>query len=173
MNRTNSTINILKLKALPLYRIMETSENCGKYKGGLIMGIKTVDLIKMAEEPNVRRKVLMNGPRFHTWLHVYATPGDIDEMHCHNADQTFYCVEGECTMFFPDGGNTVLKPGMIALIPGGKFYQLKNTGSGKMVMIGARALSNEASLKIDYETRKDINEGRQKGDPPKATQILV
>lgn len=58
------------------------------------MAIKILDLKEMAETPGFRRKVLMNGPRFHTWLHVYANPGDHDEMHCHNADQTFYCIEG-------------------------------------------------------------------------------
>jgi mannose-6-phosphate isomerase-like protein (cupin superfamily) len=75
-------------------------------------------------------------------------------------------------MHFPDRDSEVLEPGNISLIPGGKFYQLENTGSGKMVLLGARALSNEASMKIDFETRKDINAGK-KGAPPKATKILV
>jgi mannose-6-phosphate isomerase-like protein (cupin superfamily) len=133
--------------------------------------IVAVDLKEMSGQPGIRRKVLMNGPKFHTWLHVYANVGDLDEMHAHNADQTFFCIEGECTMHFPDGSKQVLRPGMIALIPGGNFYQLENSGSGKMAMIGARALSDEASMKIDHETRKDIS--RDKGEPPKATKILV
>jgi mannose-6-phosphate isomerase-like protein (cupin superfamily) len=136
------------------------------------MTIKVVDLLDMAQQPGVRRKVLMNGPKFHTWLHVYSIPGERDEMHCHNADQTFYCLEGECTMHFPDGGKTTLTPGMVALIPGGQFYQLENSSKDKMVLMGTRALSNEASMKIDYETRKDLNEGK-KGTPPKATKVLV
>jgi hypothetical protein len=53
-----------------------------------------------------------------------------------------------------------------------KSLMLENTGDGKMVLLGARALSNEASMKIDFETRKDLNAGK-KGDPPKATKILV
>ena len=37
-------------------------------------------------------------------------------------------------MRFPDGGKAVLKPGQAALITGGSFYQLENTGSGPMIM---------------------------------------
>jgi mannose-6-phosphate isomerase-like protein (cupin superfamily) len=52
-------------------------------------------------------------------------------MHCHNADQTFYVIEGECTMRFPDGGEVVLKPGQAAMITGGSFYQLENAGPNR------------------------------------------
>ncbi|WP_102348700.1 cupin domain-containing protein [Bacillus sp. Marseille-P3661] len=147
------------------------------------MAIKIVDMIKMAndvvgttqdtnEVPGAIRKVLMNGPKFHTWLHVYQNPGDHDEMHCHNADQTFYCVEGECTMYFKDDSAHVLKPGMVALIPGGNFYWLENTGESKMVLLGSRALSDEESQKIDFVTRKNVH-AHKMGEPPKYTKILV
>ena len=33
-------------------------------------------------------------------------------MHCHNQDQTFYLVDGQATLHFPDGGHETLKPGM-------------------------------------------------------------
>jgi len=134
--------------------------------------IKLVDLKQMSEQADVRRKLLMNGPRFHTWLHVYNNPGEIEKMHCHNADQIFYCIEGECTMHFPGGAKEVLKPGMVALIPGGSFYELENSGTGKLVMLGARSLSDQASKRIDYVTRQEVKI-REKGEPPKATQILV
>lgn len=136
------------------------------------MSIGIVDLLQIAKDPKKRRTLLMNGPRFHTWLTVYETPGEHDEKHCHNADQLFYCIEGECTMYFKDDSRQVLKPGMVALIPGGGFYWLENTGTGKMILLGARGLSDEASQKIDYVTRKNLNEGK-KGDPPKYTKILV
>lgn len=132
--------------------------------------IKMIELNELATRPGPRRKVMMNGPKFHTWLHVYK-PGDKDEMHSHNADQTFYCIEGECTMHFPDHPSQVLKPEMIALIPGGSFYQLENTGEGRLMMIGSRGLSDEASMKIDHITRKNISP--EKGEIPKATKVLV
>jgi hypothetical protein len=32
------------------------------------------------------------------FVHYYPNPGEKDDMHCHNADQTFYLIAGECTM---------------------------------------------------------------------------
>lgn len=133
--------------------------------------IKVVNLPELAEVTG-QRKVLMNGPSFHTWLNIYE-PGQIDEMHCHNADQTFYCVGGECTVHFPDGGKEVMTPGCLALMPGGHFYQLENTGTDRMVMLGARALNSEQSLKIDYETRKPISYREKSTTPPTGTRVLV
>lgn len=131
-----------------------------------------VDLAELGQQATGRtRKVLMNGPRFHTWLHVYA-PGDRDDMHCHNADQTFYCVAGECTMHFPDGGRSVLRPGMVALIPGGTFYQLENAAEENMVLMGNRALSQQVIQHINYETRED-HRAHEQEPAPTGTRILV
>ena len=119
------------------------------------MAIEVVDLAKMAHEEG-KRKVIFNTPRFHAWVHVYPNTGDKDDMHCHNADQTFYVIEGECTMHFPDGGKALMKPGMAALITGGSFYQLENSGDGPMILMGNRSGPSEAIQHINYELRKDI-----------------
>lgn len=118
------------------------------------MSIEVLDLLEKCRNEK-KRKTVFNTPRFHAWMHYYV-PGQKDDMHCHNADQTFYVMEGECTMHFPDGGKAVLKPGMAALITGGSFYQLENTGSGPMIMMGNRSGPAEKIQIIDYKTRKDI-----------------
>jgi hypothetical protein len=61
-------------------------------------------------------------------------------------------------MHFPDGGKVVMKPGMAALITGGSFYQLENSGDGPMVMMGNRSGPHEAIQHINYELRKDIKQ---------------
>jgi mannose-6-phosphate isomerase-like protein (cupin superfamily) len=114
-------------------------------------------MVKMAHEDK-KRKVIFNTPKVHAWLHVYPNSGDKDDMHCHNADQTFYVIEGECTMHFPDGGKAVMKPGMVATITGGSFYQLENTGADAMVLMGNRSGPSEAIKHINYELRRDIKE---------------
>jgi mannose-6-phosphate isomerase-like protein (cupin superfamily) len=118
------------------------------------MSIEIIDLVELAHKEQ-RRKNVFNTPRFHAWMHYYK-PGQKDELHCHNADQTFYVIEGECTMSFPDGGKVTVTPGQAALITGGSFYQLENTGSGPMIMMGNRSGSAEKIQIISYETRKDI-----------------
>jgi len=100
------------------------------------MGIEIINPKEVAFT-NKKRTVLMSTRKLHSWL-IYYEPGRRDEMHCHNGDQTFHMIAGECTMSFPDGGKVVMTPGMSALISGGSFYQLDNTGDGPMVMM-ARA----------------------------------
>jgi mannose-6-phosphate isomerase-like protein (cupin superfamily) len=139
------------------------------------MPVKVVDLQDMGHRPEAKRTVLMNGPRMNAFFHIYPEPGMKDEMHCHNADGTFYVIEGECTMHFPDGGKSVLKPGMAGLITGGSFYQLENTGTGPMVMLGHHSRPSETSKTILHETREElIRPGQKKStEPPTHTTILV
>jgi len=139
------------------------------------MPIEVMDMPKMARQHG-KRKVIFNTNRFHAWLHVYPKPGDADDMHCHNADQTFYVIEGECTMHFPDGGKAVMTPGMVATITGGSFYQLENSGAGPMVMLGHHGRPSQDMKTILYETRKElVRPGQEngRGPAPKSTEILV
>ena len=52
--------------------------------------------------------------------------------------------------------------GKIALITGGSFYQLENTGGGHMILMGHRSGNQDNVMIIDYVTRQDI---RQNGKP--------
>ncbi len=119
------------------------------------MSIEIIDTVEVAHREK-KRTVVMNTRKFHSWVHYYANPGDHDDMHCHNADQTFYCIDGECTMSFPDGNKAVLTPGKAALITGGSFYQLENTGPGPMILMGNRSGSQDVIKHINYETRDDL-----------------
>jgi mannose-6-phosphate isomerase-like protein (cupin superfamily) len=132
------------------------------------MAIKLIDPIEIGKREK-KRTVVMNTRKMHAWVHYYPNPGDHDELHCHNEDQVFVCFEGECTMRFPDGGADVLKPGMAALINGGSFYQLENTGGGPMIMMGYRSGSQDNVKIIDYVTRKDI---RAEGGRPVITNRM-
>ena len=119
------------------------------------MAVKIIDTHEVAHREK-KRTVVLNTRKMHAWVHYYPNPGDHDDMHCHNEDQTFICMEGECTMYFPDGGKAVLTPGMAALINGGSFYQLENSGDCPMVLMGNRSGSQDTIQHINYETRKDL-----------------
>jgi hypothetical protein len=45
---------------------------------------------------------------------------------------------------------------MAALITGGSFYQLENTGQGPMILMGYRSGNQDNVMHIDYVTRQDI-----------------
>ena len=119
------------------------------------MAIKIINPIEIGKSEK-RRTPVFDTRKMHAWVHYYPNPGDHDDLHCHNEDQTFICLEGQCTMHFPDGGTAELNPGMAALINGGSFYKLENTGEGPMIMMGNRTGPQDDIMIIDYETRKDI-----------------
>jgi mannose-6-phosphate isomerase-like protein (cupin superfamily) len=119
------------------------------------MAINIVDTIKLARDTK-KRSMIMDTRKMHAWVHYYPNPGDHDELHCHPGDQTFMCLDGECTMSFPDGGKAVMTTGMVALIEGGSFYRLENTGTGPMILMGTRTGPNSANQHIDYATREDM-----------------
>jgi mannose-6-phosphate isomerase-like protein (cupin superfamily) len=81
---------------------------------------------------------LFTSDHYHVWVHIDAEPGKKGPMHKHSADEIFYCVQGECTIHFPNGDSEKLKPGMLVVLPKDQFYQLHNTGSENMILLGSR-----------------------------------
>ena len=117
------------------------------------MPIEIIDPRQHARHDKRRTELLLTR-RLHSWLLRYPEPGNREKMHCHNADETFVCIEGECTMSFPDGGKAMLAIGMAALIPGGHFYEIENTGDGPLILMGTRSGARETTKRILYETRE-------------------
>ena len=124
------------------------------------MAIEIVDVLGLAHEERTR-KVIMDTRKMHAWMHYYPNPGDIDDLHCHPGDQTFMVLEGQCTMHFEDGGSSFMGPGMVALIEGGSFYQLENTGTGPMVMMGTRTGPREANTHINFDTKTHLRHAKR------------
>jgi len=103
------------------------------------MPAEFIDILKMEElDIGHSKKVLFSSYHFHTWVHG-DYPGTKGPMHKHTADQQFYCVQGQCTFHFADAPSRALNPGMLVTIPAGQLYQLDNTGSEYMILLGARA----------------------------------
>ena len=130
------------------------------------MPIEIYDTLEFATREK-KRTVVLNTNRFHVWIHYYKV-GQMDEMHCHNQDQTFQIIDGECTMSFPEGTSAVLTHGMMATITGGSFYQLHNTGDTPLVMIGTRSGSSEGTVKVEHGTGKIIDSAKAAAEREKA-----
>jgi mannose-6-phosphate isomerase-like protein (cupin superfamily) len=84
---------------------------------------------------------LFSSDNYHVWMHIDSEPGKKGPMHKHSADEIFYCVQGECTIHFPNGDSEKLKEGMLVVLPKDQFYQLHNTGSENMILLGSRGES--------------------------------
>jgi mannose-6-phosphate isomerase-like protein (cupin superfamily) len=119
------------------------------------MAIEIIDPHEVGRREK-QRTMVFESRKAHAWVQYYSRPGDHDELHCHNGDQMFWCIEGQCTMTFPDGGEAILTPGKVALINGGSFYKLENTGEGPMIMMGYRTGELKNSKTIDYLTGEDL-----------------
>ncbi|SRR5258706_11641765 len=96
---------------------------------------------------------LFSSDHYHVWVHVDTEPGKMGPMHKHSADEIFYCVQGECTIHFPNGDSGKLKPGMLVVIPKDQLYQLHNTGSDNMILLGSRG---EPSGKARHSERDKV-----------------
>jgi mannose-6-phosphate isomerase-like protein (cupin superfamily) len=83
--------------------------------------------------------------RCHIALNCYE-PGVNDEMHCHpGSDHTFFVVQGECTIKgLKKDEEYKLTPHQAVHIPAGYFYQLNNSGSGRLILY---QVSTEANPK--------------------------
>lgn len=118
-----------------------------------VMNAEFVDLnIHPVLSGHSTKEVLYNSDGYHVWIHG-DHPGKKGPMHRHTADQIFYCLQGECTFRFPNGESEKLKPGMVVTIPRGQLYQLDNTGSEYLVMLGSRA---EAAGKPRHTMNNDV-----------------
>src|SRR5688572_13236412 len=74
----------------------KSSQCCNQFKFSprrKPMPIEIIDMVDFAHKEK-KRKEIFNTPRFHAWMHYYQ-PGHKDELHCHNADQTFFVIDGE------------------------------------------------------------------------------
>ena len=54
--------------------------------------------------------------------------------------------------------NGLISLGLAALIGGGSFYQLENSGDGPMILMGSRSGPEDDIKIIDYVTRKDVRD---------------
>jgi uncharacterized cupin superfamily protein len=95
------------------------------------------NLIKEADaHPDVGHLSLWRTDLAYYWV-INCEPGLQDDMHYHdNDDHIFMCLEGECTIRTPHKA-FVLKQFDTVLLRSGDSYQLCNTGTGRMLLLGA------------------------------------
>jgi mannose-6-phosphate isomerase-like protein (cupin superfamily) len=109
----------------------------GKKK--VVMAAEFVDIANHPELTGHSTKaVLFSSDHYHVWVHI-DEPGKKGPMHKHSADEIFYCVRGECTIHFPNGESEKLRAGMVVTLPKDQLYQLHNTGTERMILLGTRA----------------------------------
>jgi len=99
--------------------------------------VEMKNLIKEADaHPEINHLSLWRTDLAYYWV-INCEPGLQDDMHYHdNDDHIFMCLEGECTVRTPHKA-FVLKQFDTVLLQSGESYQLCNTGTGRMLLLGA------------------------------------
>lgn len=107
-----------------------------------------------------RRLNLFKTPNLHTWV-LYFPPGDVQRMHNHPSDRTYYVITGRGIMKTP-GHVEELYPGKILNIPAGEYYEGSNPYDEPMVLLGNSHKPTEEDLAKIGGMRSEIDEGTGK-----------
>jgi mannose-6-phosphate isomerase-like protein (cupin superfamily) len=99
--------------------------------------VEMKNVVKEADaNPGVNHLSLWRTDLAYFWV-INCEPKVQDDMHYHeNDDHIFMVIEGECTVRTPRK-EFVLKQFDTVLLKSGESYQLCNTGTGRMLLLGA------------------------------------
>ena len=113
------------------------------------------DFIK-ARKKGQRRTDLFRRDNLQTWL-LYFPPGDVQRMHNHPSDRTYYVVTGRGIM---KGLNESyeLSPGMILSIPAHEYYEGSNPHDEPMVLLGNSNKATAEDLAKAGGARNEIDD---------------
>ncbi len=94
------------------------------------------DIIQNKLDPtgDNRRTDLFRSKNLTSWI-LYFPPGDVQRMHNHPSDRTYYVISGRGIMKGPNETHE-LAPGMILSIPALEFYEGSNPNDEPMVLLG-------------------------------------
>ena len=103
-----------------------------------------------------RRSDLFRRENLDTWL-LYFPPGDVQRMHSHPSDRTYYVVTGRGIM---KGLNEKyeLSRGMILSIPAHEYYEGSNPYDEPMVLLGNSSKPTAEDLAKAGGQRNEIDE---------------
>jgi len=107
-----------------------------------------------------RRLNLFKRPNLHTWL-LYFPPGDVQRMHNHPSDRTYFVVTGRGIMRGPNQKKD-LSPGKIVQIPAGEYYEGSNPYDEPMVLLGNSHKPTAEDVAMVGGMRSEIDKGTGK-----------
>ncbi len=120
--------------------------------------MKLLDVNEMSKErkKGERRINLFIRENLHTWL-LLSPPGDVQRMHSHPSDRTYYVITGRGIMKGP-GETHELSPGKIISIPAHEYYEGSNPYDEPMVLLGNSPKPTPEDLAKSGGQRSEIDE---------------
>jgi mannose-6-phosphate isomerase-like protein (cupin superfamily) len=124
--------------------------------------MKLIDINHAAKErkKGQRRVDLFRRENLETWL-LYFPPGDVQRMHSHPSDRTYYVVAGRGIMKGPKESHE-LSPGKILSIPAHEYYEGSNPYDEPMILLGNSSKPTPGDLVKAGGLRSEIDEATGK-----------
>ena len=124
------------------------------------MKLLDVDGFIKERKKGQRRTDLFRRENLETWL-LYFPPGDVQRMHSHPSDRTYYVITGRGVM---KGLNETheLSPGKILSIPALEYYEGSNPYDEPMVLLGNSSKATPEDLGKAGGQRNEIDEATGK-----------
>jgi quercetin dioxygenase-like cupin family protein len=107
-----------------------------------------------------RRSDLFRRENLETWL-LYFPPGDVQRMHSHPADRSYYVITGRGIMKGLNESHE-LSPGKIISIPAHEYYEGSNSHDEPMVLLGNSCKPTSEDLAKAGGQRDEIDEATGK-----------
>ncbi len=98
--------------------------------------MRVLDVLEISKsrKKGQRRIDLFRRENLDTWILIFP-PGDVQRMHNHPSDRTYYVLTGKGTMKGRDETHE-LKQGQIISIPAHEFYEGSNPHDEPMILLG-------------------------------------
>lgn len=124
--------------------------------------MKRLDIFEAVKErkKGERRMDLFRRENLETWI-LYFPPGDVQRMHSHPADRTYYVLAGRGVMKGPNETHE-LSPGNILSIPAHEFYEGSNPHDEPMILLGNSHKATPEDLAKAGGQRNEIDDASGK-----------
>ena len=124
--------------------------------------MKLLDIHELIKErkKDQRRTDLFRRENLETWL-LYFPPGDVQRMHNHPSDRTYYVITGRGIMRGPSETHE-LSPGKILSIPAHEYYEGSNPYDEPMILLGNSHKATAEDLARAGGRRSEIDQATGK-----------
>ena len=117
-----------------------------------------LDVFEMAKgrKKGQRRIDLFRRENLETWILIFP-PGDVQRMHSHPSDRTYYVLTGRGTMKGLNESHE-LSQGQIISIPAHEYYEGSNPNDEPMILLGNSHKTTAEDLAIAGGQRNEIDD---------------
>jgi quercetin dioxygenase-like cupin family protein len=130
----DALIDTLSAKGIKSPCYLRAAQFTGRPQKEVTMELKNIFELTKDRKKGQRRMDLFRRENLETWI-LYFPPGDVQRMHNHPSDRTYYVLTG-CGVMKGLNETHELSPGKIISIPAHEYYEGSNPYDEPMILLG-------------------------------------